>query len=152
MSLIDAQSLKDMAAYIKNGHSTTCWAAYQNTALDSAGCGQLQFLAVGPCNTHETPPDCYPADTQHGAGWRYRFVGWVDLATGIIRPTSTPRTFWDEEDQEHLTYTDPDDAIEALLDQAENLPSEDEQVTVYEYAPRKVDEQALADWVLEGAL
>jgi len=60
------------------------WAVYQNMALDSANCGHLQFLAVGPEQSHTTPPEQYPADTQAGLGWRYRFVGWADMASGEV--------------------------------------------------------------------
>jgi len=61
----------------------TRWAAYQNRALDSAGLGHLQFLAVGPRNTYKEKPPQFP-DTAQGVGWKYRFVGWVDLGTGEI--------------------------------------------------------------------
>lgn len=60
------------------------WAAYQNMALDSANAGHLQFLSIGPDNTYQEPPEQYPADNEHGMGWRYRFVGWVDLETGQV--------------------------------------------------------------------
>jgi len=65
-------------------HKDTKWAAYQNLALDSYNCGHLQFLAVGPSNTFKEKPAQYP-DTEHGLGWRYRFVGWVDLETGEVK-------------------------------------------------------------------
>lgn len=65
-------------------HETTKWAAYQNHALDSANCGHLQFLAVGPDNTCKEAPEKYPADTSSGMGWRYLHVGWVDLETGEV--------------------------------------------------------------------
>jgi len=61
----------------------TRWAAYQNQALDSASAGHLQFLAIGPENTYQEAPEQMP-DTQHGMGWKYRFVGWVDLETGEV--------------------------------------------------------------------
>jgi len=77
----DEQALEQMR---RIGHSTTRWAAYQNVALDSAGLGHLQFLAVGPDNTYQEPPKQYPADTSSGMGWRYRFCGWVDMETGIV--------------------------------------------------------------------
>ena len=65
-------------------HETTCWAAYQNKAMDSANLGHLQFLAVGEENTYKEPPERYPADTQSGMGWRYLFIGWVNLETGEV--------------------------------------------------------------------
>lgn len=61
----------------------TRWAAYQNMAMDSANRGHLQFLAVGPQNTFKEPPRQYP-DTQFGLGWKYKFVGWVNLETGAV--------------------------------------------------------------------
>ena len=64
-------------------YSSTRWAAYQNKAMDSAGLGHLQFLAVGPDNTYKEKPEQYP-DTSFGVGWKYRFIGWVDLDTGDI--------------------------------------------------------------------
>ena len=59
------------------------WAAYQNVALDSIGLGHLQFLQYGPERTFETPPASMP-DTQAGVGWKYRHVGFVDLASGEV--------------------------------------------------------------------
>jgi len=60
------------------------WGCYQNKALDSANCGHLQFLAIGPTNTYKSPPSKYPVDNQHGMGWRYLFTGWVNLETGEV--------------------------------------------------------------------
>ena len=60
------------------------WACYQNMALDSANCGHLQFLAVGKEQTFKQAPTQYPQDNKNGMGWRYRFVGWVDLASGEV--------------------------------------------------------------------
>lgn len=77
-----SEALEQMRA---SGEETTRWAAYQNKAFDSSLAGHLQFLAVGPDNTYKEPPRQYPADTVNGAGWRYRFVGWVDLTTGEIK-------------------------------------------------------------------
>lgn len=65
-------------------YNDTRWAAYQNVALDSANLGHIQFLAIGPDNTFKEPPKQAP-DTQHGLGWKYRFIGWVDLETGEVR-------------------------------------------------------------------
>jgi len=64
-------------------YDDTRWAAYQNNAMDSASLGHLQFLAVGSQNTFKEPPDRYP-DSHLGIGWRYAFIGWVDLETGCI--------------------------------------------------------------------
>ena len=61
----------------------TRWAAYENHALDSASCGELRFLAVGPQNTCHEAPERYP-DTHLGTGWRYGRIGWVNLETGEI--------------------------------------------------------------------
>jgi hypothetical protein len=66
------------------------WAAFQNVALDSANVGHLQFLKVGPGCTYAEPPEKYPADTTHGMGWRYFFVGFVDLTDGTIHSEPLP--------------------------------------------------------------
>jgi hypothetical protein len=63
------------------------WAAYQNHALDSANLGHLQFLKVGPDCTFETAPERMP-DSQHGIGWRYLFVGFVNTEIGKIEAHS----------------------------------------------------------------
>lgn len=60
------------------------WAAYQNKVLDSANVGHMQFLKVGEDCTYKEPPPRYPMDNGHGMGWRYLFVGMVDLATGKV--------------------------------------------------------------------
>jgi hypothetical protein len=62
---------------------STRWAAYENQALDSASVGHLQFLAIGPRNTFQEPPERLP-DTPQTIGWKYGFVGWVDLESGEI--------------------------------------------------------------------
>ena len=64
-------------------YDDTKWAAYQNKALDSATSGHVQFIAIGPRNTFKEAPKQAP-DTQHGLGWKYRFVGWVDLHSGKV--------------------------------------------------------------------
>jgi hypothetical protein len=79
----DNDALEQMRAYSK-GSPQTRWAAYQNMALDSHNCGHLQFLAIGPDNTFKTPPSRMP-DTWAGTGWKYLFIGWVDLASGEIK-------------------------------------------------------------------
>lgn len=79
-------AIKQMEESLYN-YETTQWCAYQNKAMDSATLGHLRFLAVGPKNTFKEPPKCYP-DTQHGLGWKYQFLGWVDLKTGEIKEES----------------------------------------------------------------
>jgi hypothetical protein len=61
----------------------TRWAAYQNHDLGHYDIGHLKFLAVGPQNTFKETPPRMP-DTQSTIGWRYVFVGFVDLPTGAI--------------------------------------------------------------------
>jgi hypothetical protein len=56
------------------------WAAYENKALDSASLGHLQFLKVGSGCTFNCPPRTYP----FGIGWKYLYVGMVDLEAGTI--------------------------------------------------------------------
>ena len=80
MEKVHPEALEQMR---KQGAPTTRWGAYQNMALDSASCGHLQFLAVGPDNTCKVAPPRYP-DTHLGTGWKYLLVGWVDLTTGEI--------------------------------------------------------------------
>lgn len=65
----------------------TKWAAYQNIAMDSAGLGDLRFMAVGPRNTLKEKTKRLP-DTHMGIGWRFQFVGWVDLEDGDIKGES----------------------------------------------------------------
>lgn len=59
------------------------WACYQNHDLGASNVGHLQFIKYGPDCTFKTPPAKCP-DTQHALGWRYVFVGIVDLETGDI--------------------------------------------------------------------
>lgn len=67
-----------------HNYKSTRWGAFQNKALDSSNLGHIQFLAIGPDNTYDSAPKRYPADTSSGMGWRYLFVGYVDLETGEI--------------------------------------------------------------------
>lgn len=60
------------------------WAVYENKAIDSLNLGHLQFLKVGPGCTYLNPPTTYPADTPHGMGWRYLYVGKLDLGRGDV--------------------------------------------------------------------
>ena len=76
--VVDADALAIMRA---RGGS---WAAYQNVALDSKMCGHCQFLKVGEGCTFVKPPDAYPSDTVYGPGWKYLYLGMVNLETGII--------------------------------------------------------------------
>lgn len=62
------------------------WAVYENRALDSSNAGHLQFLQYGPGRTYLEPPGRYPVDNVHGMGWRYLYVGTVNLGTGEVEP------------------------------------------------------------------
>lgn len=64
-------------------HEDVRWAAYQNHELGHPHLGSLRFLAIGPNQTFGVPPVRYP-DTQYGIGWRYLFVGWVDLEKHVV--------------------------------------------------------------------
>ena len=75
---VEEQALKQMQT--RGGE----WAAYQNHELGNRDLGDLRFLQVGESCTFKTPPAKYP-DTQYGIGWRYLFVGMVDLKTGEIK-------------------------------------------------------------------
>jgi hypothetical protein len=59
------------------------WAAYQNIALDSDDLGKLRFLKYGADCTLKEAPKKYP-DTSEGPGWRYEYVGTVNLETGEV--------------------------------------------------------------------
>lgn len=59
------------------------WAAYENQDLGHSQAGHLQFLKVGPKCTFKTAPERMP-DTQHSIGWRYIFIGFVNLKTGKV--------------------------------------------------------------------
>lgn len=72
----------DALAQMKERGGT--WAAYQNIALDSADRGRIQFIKYGPGCTFEKPPEKCP-DTKVSLGWKYAFVGLVDLETGLIK-------------------------------------------------------------------
>lgn len=84
MEAIDKECLAQLKGNSSN-FETTRWAAYQNQALDSVTYGHIRFLAVGPENTFKEPPPCCPDSACHGDGWKYRFIGWLDLETGEIR-------------------------------------------------------------------
>lgn len=62
------------------------WAAYENHDLSSPRLGELRFMAIGPNNTLQAPPERYP-DSHLGTGWAYLFVGFVNLETGTIDPS-----------------------------------------------------------------
>lgn len=59
------------------------WACYENQVMDSAAVGNFQFLKYGPGCTFKEPPLQAP-DSAAGLGWKYRFVGTVNLETGEI--------------------------------------------------------------------
>jgi len=79
-----SEEARDMMRKSPYNFNDSRWAIYQNQALDSAACGHLRFLAVGPRNTYHEPPDRLP-DTPQEIGWKYGFVGWVDLETGEVQ-------------------------------------------------------------------
>lgn len=61
------------------------WAVYENHAMDSAFAGNLNFLQIGPTRTFKKAPERMP-DSNLGIGWKYVFIGWVDLESGEILP------------------------------------------------------------------
>lgn len=61
------------------------WAVYQNVALDSSTRGELQYLLVGKNRTHKKPPPHMP-DTSRGLGWKWNFIGWVDVEKEEVIP------------------------------------------------------------------
>ena len=83
MEELDPEALTQMKQSPHN-YPGTAWAAYQNKAFDSARLGHIQFLAIGPENTFKEQPDRFPDAPPHGVGWKYLFIGWVNLETGEI--------------------------------------------------------------------
>jgi len=81
---VSVEALKTMR---ERALSQDKWCAYQNHAMDSAGLGDLQFLQIGPGRTFTKPPERMP-DTIHAIGWRYLFVGFVNLETGQIEESA----------------------------------------------------------------
>lgn len=59
------------------------WAAYQNMDLGHPDAGHMRFLKVGPECTLKTAPPRYP-DTSDTIGWRYLYLGMVNLETGVV--------------------------------------------------------------------
>ena len=56
------------------------WALYINMLFDSGWAGRIALLRVGEGATHATPPEHLPDTALLGAGWKYRFVGMMDLS------------------------------------------------------------------------
>ena len=59
------------------------WFAYQSHDMSSRTLGDLQFLQCGEGRTYKEPPARMP-DTAHAIGWRYLFVGKVNIESGEI--------------------------------------------------------------------
>lgn len=59
------------------------WAVYQNMAMDSQSHGQFRFLKYGANAPFKTPPKRFP-DTKDTVGWKFGYVGLVDLQGGWI--------------------------------------------------------------------
>ena len=56
---------------------------YTNIVLDSADRGRTQFIKYGAgCTFGHVPRKC--PDTRAGHGWKYKRVGFVDLAKGVV--------------------------------------------------------------------
>ena len=66
-----------------SNYSDTRWAVYENLDLGHPDAGQLVFLPIGPHNTFKSRP-ASPPDSPYGFGWRYCFIGWANLETGLI--------------------------------------------------------------------
>ena len=82
----DEKAADEALAQMKSSpynHPDTKWAAYQNHDLGSRNIGHLQFLAIGPQNTFKEAPARAP-DGPSGLGWRYVYVGWINLETGKV--------------------------------------------------------------------
>lgn len=83
MDELDLVSLEKMRLRHAAADPRCAWAVYQNQALDSATVGHRIFILVGPGCTHVVPPP-QAHDGEHGAGWKYPFVGLVELAGGTV--------------------------------------------------------------------
>ena len=59
------------------------WAAYENHDLGHPDAGHLRFLKYGADCTLKEPPLRYP-DTSEAIGWRYQYIGTVNLETGEV--------------------------------------------------------------------
>lgn len=83
MEEIDLASLEKMRRVHADGDPKCTWAVYENQALDSVTHGHRIFILVGPGRTNTVPaPQAH--DGQHGAGWKYRFIGFVKLDDGTV--------------------------------------------------------------------
>lgn len=60
------------------------WAVYENQDMGHSQAGHLQFLKVGKRCTFKVAPERMP-DTERGLGWRYVFIGFVNLKTGKVQ-------------------------------------------------------------------
>jgi hypothetical protein len=60
--------------------------------------------------------------------------------------------YWGSEDEERFTHTDPEDAIEGLLDSRHPHPITEERLTIVGVSPRSVAGQADQRWILEEVL
>lgn len=77
-----SESVEDMKRSRCNLKDTK-WVAFQNHVMDSEAFGHIIFLAIGPENMIKDVPKHLP-DSEHGMGWKYRFVGYINLKTGLI--------------------------------------------------------------------
>jgi hypothetical protein len=83
---IEASSLEQMRS---RARPDTRWAAYENKAFDSASFGHQQFLLVGSGCTFQDPPEKLPSDRI--VSWRYLFIGYANLETGMIELSELPK-------------------------------------------------------------
>ena len=86
---VEPEAVEQMQAYVSKV-PTTRWAVYQNHDDTHLLFEHLRFLAVGPDNIVKAPPPRFP-DSHLGVGWRYRFVGWVDMDVGQVVSARIPR-------------------------------------------------------------
>ena len=77
---ISPQALKHMRTQKGN------WAVYQNQDLNSFAVEVCMFLNWGPNCANKTAPRVMP-DGDWGPGWRYVYIGEVDLEKGEIVTT-----------------------------------------------------------------
>ena len=85
---IDADVLEIMRSRATEGAR---WAAFENADMSHPELGRLTFLKVGKGCTFSEAPKHAPDSAAIGLGWRYLYVGFVNLETGKVERASVER-------------------------------------------------------------